>query len=175
MQVREEALMRPKDVAWSVRIHYHTYLKIEALNHYPSKFHAQRLSEYFGILQEDLFPDYFQKIAVNCITRTIPEGQIFVALESSEANKLLVDKTNPLDEIISEEFRESVRLMLSMLTPREAEIIKMRFGFNDSEHVYTLAEVAKRFSIGKERVRQIEHAALNKLRSPMYRRTLERN
>ena len=55
--------------------------------------------------------------------------------------------------------------VLKTLTPREEQIIKMRFGLGDGvEH--TLGEVGQRFSVTRERIRQIEAKALRKLRHP---------
>ncbi len=55
--------------------------------------------------------------------------------------------------------------VLKTLTPREEQIIKMRFGVGDgSEH--TLEEVGQRFAVTRERIRQIEAKALRKLRHP---------
>ena len=55
--------------------------------------------------------------------------------------------------------------MLQSLTPREEQVIRMRFGIGDgSEH--TLEEVGKQFDVTRERIRQIEAKALRKLRHP---------
>jgi RNA polymerase primary sigma factor len=58
---------------------------------------------------------------------------------------------------------EKIRLLLSCLRPREEEILRLRFGINASHH-HTLEEVAKQFGVTRERVRQIEGKALEKLR-----------
>jgi RNA polymerase primary sigma factor len=61
--------------------------------------------------------------------------------------------------------------VLKSLTPREEKVIKMRFGVNDdSEH--TLEEVGQDFAVTRERIRQIEAKALNKLRHPTRSRKL---
>lgn len=59
---------------------------------------------------------------------------------------------------------ERITQLLSKMNPREREILELRFGLKDGE-VYTLNDAAKRFNITRERVRQIESAALKKLRS----------
>jgi RNA polymerase primary sigma factor len=59
--------------------------------------------------------------------------------------------------------RERTESALKTLTPREEQILKMRFGLGyDSEH--TLEQVGQRFSVTRERIRQIEAKALRKLR-----------
>jgi RNA polymerase primary sigma factor len=57
------------------------------------------------------------------------------------------------------------------LDPREAAVVRMRFGIG-FEKDYTLEEIGKRFSITRERVRQIEAKALRKLKHPNRRREL---
>ncbi len=62
--------------------------------------------------------------------------------------------------------------ILSTLTPREAKVLKMRFGIGmNTDH--TLQEVGKQFDVTRERIRQIEAKALRKLRSPKPSRALE--
>ncbi len=59
--------------------------------------------------------------------------------------------------------RNQVLTLLDMVSPREREILDLRFGITDGK-THTLAEVAKRLGISRERVRQIEEAALKKLK-----------
>ena len=61
--------------------------------------------------------------------------------------------------------REEIDQMLQGLNPREREVIILRFGL-ESGHPMTLEEVGKRFKVTRERIRQIETAALRKLRNP---------
>ena len=58
-----------------------------------------------------------------------------------------------------------IEQMLQGLNPREREVIILRFGL-ESGHPLTLEEVGKRFKVTRERIRQIETAALRKLRNP---------
>src|SRR5262249_35472916 len=70
---------------------------------------------------------------------------------------------SPVEAAINVNLREQTDSVLKTLTPREQQIIKMRFGVGDgSEH--TLEEVGQRFAVTRERVRQIEARALRKLR-----------
>ena len=59
---------------------------------------------------------------------------------------------------------QRIREVLSILTPREQEIIMMRFGI-DQETPHTLDEIGRKFSLTRERIRQIEKEALGKLRN----------
>jgi RNA polymerase primary sigma factor len=57
--------------------------------------------------------------------------------------------------------------MLDTLAPRERRVLQLRFGLVDG-HQRTLAEVGKRWGLGRERIRQIEAKALLKLRQPLH-------
>jgi len=59
--------------------------------------------------------------------------------------------------------KERIDSLLGAMTPREKQILDMRFGLADN-HAHTLAEIAKKLGVSRERVRQIEEAALKKLR-----------
>ena len=71
--------------------------------------------------------------------------------------------TTPEEELLRSEIAERVELALAPLDDREKEVLRLRFGLG-SDHEYTLAEVAHRFNLSRERVRQIEAKALRKLR-----------
>ena len=76
-----------------------------------------------------------------------------------------VSAVSPLDSATSEGLREATRAMLEGLTPREAKVLRMRFGI-DMNTDHTLEEVGKQFDVTRERIRQIEAKALRKLRHP---------
>uniref|UniRef100_A0A1A9UKG2 RNA polymerase sigma-70 domain-containing protein n=1 Tax=Glossina austeni TaxID=7395 RepID=A0A1A9UKG2_GLOAU len=71
----------------------------------------------------------------------------------------------PLDSATSESLRSATHDVLSGLTPREAKVLRMRFGI-DMNTDHTLEEVGKQFDVTRERIRQIEAKALRKLRHP---------
>ena len=64
-----------------------------------------------------------------------------------------------------ESLRETTHSVLAQLTPREAKVLRMRFGI-DMNTDHTLEEVGKQFDVTRERIRQIEAKALRKLRHP---------
>lgn len=72
---------------------------------------------------------------------------------------------NPADAYVKEANGEMVDMVLSTLSDREANIIRMRFGIG-RDRAMTLEEVGKEFSLTRERIRQIEAKALRKLRHP---------
>lgn len=71
----------------------------------------------------------------------------------------------PLDSATFEGLRRATQEMLYSLTPREAKVLRMRFGI-DMNTDHTLEEVGKQFDVTRERIRQIEAKALRKLRHP---------
>ncbi len=74
--------------------------------------------------------------------------------------------TSPAESAISNNLRELTDDVLSTLSPREADIIRMRFGLDGSGEEHTLEEVGRHFAVTRERIRQIEAKALAKLRHP---------
>lgn len=69
------------------------------------------------------------------------------------------------EEEVSDELLDVVREVLSSLTPREQEVLVLRYGLEDGR-TRTLEEVGRRFGVTRERIRQIEAKALRKLRHP---------
>lgn len=67
--------------------------------------------------------------------------------------------------------REKIQELLATLSPREAHILRMRYGL-DNETIHTLEEVGAKFGLTRERIRQIEGRALRRLRHPMRSRHL---
>jgi RNA polymerase primary sigma factor len=82
-------------------------------------------------------------------------------------------KDPPPSEVVGRvELSEKIRNILNTLTPREEKIIRLRFGIDErSDH--TLEEIAKKFHLTRERIRQIEAKALKKLKHPVRRKTLD--
>lgn len=82
------------------------------------------------------------------------------------------DAVNPALAVQNINLQAQTREILSTLTPREEKVIRMRFGIgNKSDH--TLEEVGKDFNVTRERIRQIEAKALQKLRHPSRAKSLE--
>ena len=93
--------------------------------------------------------------------------------ENNDLSDFIEDKntTLPLDAAIQENLRETTLKTLTSLSPREAKILRMRFGI-DFNTDYTLEEVGQEFSVTRERIRQIESKALRKLKHPSRSRKL---
>ncbi len=76
-----------------------------------------------------------------------------------------VNQESPIDCATGSGLSEATQKILNTLTPREAKVLRMRFGINmNTDH--TLEEVGKQFDVTRERIRQIEAKALRKLRHP---------
>ncbi|MBN2190753.1 MAG: sigma-70 family RNA polymerase sigma factor [Candidatus Aureabacteria bacterium] len=70
---------------------------------------------------------------------------------------------DPTKEVGAMLLKEEIEILLEELAPREAEILRLRFGIEDGENL-TLEEIGKKYKITRERVRQIEQTAMKKLR-----------
>jgi RNA polymerase primary sigma factor len=75
------------------------------------------------------------------------------------------DSTSPTESVTFVMLREKIEEALDQLTPRERDVLKMRFGLDDG-FPHTLEEVGRHFQVTRERIRQIEAKALKKLRHP---------
>ena len=75
------------------------------------------------------------------------------------------DASQPSEEASYTLLREQLEDVLATLTPREQQVLRMRFGLQDGKP-HTLEEVGKEFDVTRERIRQIESKALRKLRHP---------
>jgi len=103
------------------------------------------------------------KIAKEPISMETPIGDD----EDSHLGDFIEDQTvhSPVDSATSSGLKESTHSVLAGLTPREAKVLRMRFGI-DMNTDHTLEEVGKQFDVTRERIRQIEAKALRKLRHP---------
>jgi RNA polymerase primary sigma factor len=94
--------------------------------------------------------------------------------EDSELGMFVEDINTPTPSQAAYEnmLRERIHEVLSTLTPREARILRLRFGLDDNKP-YTLEEVGEKFGLTRERIRQIEGKALRRLRHPCRARQLQ--
>lgn len=115
------------------------------------------------------------KTPVSKVTQILKAAQEPISLEASIAdnkdavlNKFIEDKNavSPDEDVMKHNLREVTNSALQSLSPREQEIVRMRYGLNETGKEYTLQEVGEIFQVTRERIRQIEEKALLKLRSP---------
>ena len=103
------------------------------------------------------------KIAKEPISMETPIGDD----DDSHLGDFIEDQANtaPIDAAMQAGLREVVKEILDSLTPREAKVLRMRFGIEMSTD-HTLEEVGKQFDVTRERIRQIESKAVRKLKHP---------
>jgi RNA polymerase primary sigma factor len=103
------------------------------------------------------------KIAKEPISMETPIGDD----EDSHLGDFIEDQVvhSPVDSATTQGLKETTHTVLAGLTPREAKVLRMRFGI-DMNTDHTLEEVGKQFDVTRERIRQIEAKALRKLRHP---------
>ncbi len=94
--------------------------------------------------------------------------------EESELGMFVEDtlSPSPIQTAYNKMLRERIEAVLDTLPPREARILRLRFGL-DNGHTYTLEEVGQKFGLTRERIRQIESKALRRLRHPRRSRQLK--
>jgi len=94
--------------------------------------------------------------------------------EDSELGMFVEDQLtpSPIQSAYTKMLREKIESVLETLPPREARILRLRFGLENG-HTYTLEEVGQKFGLTRERIRQIESKALRRLRHPRRSRQLK--
>jgi RNA polymerase primary sigma factor len=93
--------------------------------------------------------------------------------EDSELGQFIENESapSPTQTAADTLLREKIEALLETLSPREAQILRLRFGLANG-HSYTLEEVGEQFGLTRERIRQIEGHALRRLRHPRRSRQL---
>ena len=103
-----------------------------------------------------------QKIAQDPVSLETPIGEE----DDSHLGDFIQDEDSPAPQDAAYTLlREQLEEVMSTLTPREAKVLRLRFGLIDGK-ARTLEEVGKEFDVTRERIRQIEAKALRKLRHP---------
>jgi RNA polymerase primary sigma factor len=94
--------------------------------------------------------------------------------DDSHLGNFIEDKMalSPVEAVIATNRRKVTEQALQYLTPREAMILKMRFGLPPFDQEYTLEEIGQKLRVTRERIRQIEAKAIRKLRHPSRNRAL---
>jgi RNA polymerase primary sigma factor len=110
------------------------------------------------------------KIAKEPISLETPIGEE----EDSHLGDFIEDQSAiaPADAVMSLSLQDQTRKVLATLTPREEQVLRLRFGVGERSE-FTLEEVGTRFAVTRERIRQIEAKALRKLRHPSRARRLK--
>ncbi|QJC33308.1 RNA polymerase sigma factor RpoD [Enterobacteriaceae endosymbiont of Donacia clavipes] len=167
--IRQAITRSIADQARTIRIPVHMIETINKLNRISRKIlqelgrepTPEELSKHMMLPEEKIRK--VLKIAKEPISMETPIGDD----EESHLSDFIEDNTSelPLDSATSESLKVATYNILASLTPREAKVLRMRFGIDmNSDH--TLEEVGKQFDVTRERIRQIEAKALRKLRHP---------
>ncbi|MDI3262559.1 MAG: RNA polymerase sigma factor RpoD [Fulvimonas sp.] len=167
--IRQAITRSIADQARTIRIPVHMIETINKLNRI-----SRQMLQQFGreptpeelAKEMDLPEDKIRKvlkIAKEPISMETPIGDD----EDSHLGDFIEDTnvSSPIDSATETGLTETVREVLAGLTPREAKVLRMRFGI-DMNTDHTLEEVGKQFDVTRERIRQIEAKALRKLRHP---------
>ncbi len=167
--IRQAITRSIADQARTIRIPVHMIETINKMN----RISRQHLQEFgfepdAGILAAKMeIPEdkirKIMKIAKEPISMETPIGDD----DDSHLGDFIEDQNNtaPVDAAMQAGLREVVKDILDGLTPREAKVLRMRFGIEMSTD-HTLEEVGKQFDVTRERIRQIEAKALRKLKHP---------
>ena len=119
------------------------------------------LARIFGLHPDDLFPSRFYELEKTKMAAEIP----FAALPSADREVLFLPDTT-MDAVVRAELQRSVGTALGQLSTREEKVLRLRFGLN-GEDEHTREEIGKILGVTRERARQIELRALNRLRHPL--------
>jgi RNA polymerase primary sigma factor len=89
----------------------------------------------------------------------------------SELGIMIEDKKfrNPFEKTVDREIKEEVKKILAILSPKERNIIELRFGIGEGNYDHTLEDIGQVFHFTRERTRQIENNILSKIRHPLER------
>ena len=111
-----------------------------------------------------------QKISKEPISLETPVGEE----DDSHLGDFIEDRNavSPVEALVSVSLSEQTDRVLATLTPREEQVLRMRFGIGHRTD-HTLEEVGRDFAVTRERIRQIEAQALRKLRHPSRARRLK--
>ena len=156
LEARKKLGLTAKEVAERIGIDCAKYLVYERMNVYPNPKAQEKICDFYNsqgiyLLGEDIFPEREKE-------NLIPIQQV--------DGRLLVARDNTSEGIYQQELRKMLDNALSSLSEKEADIIKSYFALGNKPQEETLEEIGKRYSICKERVRQIMEKALIKLRHP---------
>ena len=167
--IRQAITRSIADQARTIRIPVHMIETINKLNRVRrqllQKFGREATPEELAIEME--LPEYkinkILKIAKEPLSMENPVGDD----EDSTIGDFIEDTnlSSPVEVTTRESLKETTSDLLANLSPREAKVLKMRFGIDMSTD-HTLEEVGRQFDVTRERIRQIEAKALRKLRHP---------
>ena len=167
--IRQAITRSIADMARTIRVPVHMIETINKMNRISRQIMQETGSEpdLPTLAQKMEMPENkvreIMKIAKEPISMETPMGED----GDSQLGDFIEDNTTlaPLDAALHASMRNVIKEVLDSLTPREAKVLRMRYGVEMSND-HTLEEVGKQFDVTRERIRQIEAKAMSKLRQP---------
>jgi RNA polymerase primary sigma factor len=168
--IRQSITRAIADQGRTIRVPVHM---VEAINRVLKA--ASELGKRLG--REPSMPELAKELRIPAvkIAEIIKAAQETISLEASISDnqdvtlgRFLEDKNaiSPDEPVIEDSLRDMTNDALQLLSPREQEIVRMRYGLNDTGMPSTLQQCGEKFKVTRERIRQIEERALIKLRAP---------
>jgi len=124
-------------------------------------------------------------ISMNKLASLIKSAQDTISIESPTTSKddtgklgdLIVDEStlSPDTKVTNDSLLTDVRRMLNQLSPKERDVLIMRYGLDDDGVKKTLEEIGSRYNVSRERIRQIENRAISKLKKLCRNSTVSKN
>ena len=154
-------------------VRYGSYVALETMKEQPTRSDgdwreiALKTAAFHGCSPEDLFPPAVRKARQRELIFRVGSEDLPSLLETYEEPVVLPDKN-----LIDIELKLELEGIISTLTPREEQIIRMLYGLNDKGMEYGQQEVADHFDVSQTRVGQIKAEALRKIRHPSRSRKL---
>ena len=165
--IRQAVARAIADKGRTIRMPVHVVEKLNKINRSERKLRAELAREPtseeiaidLGLSLEEV--EHIKRSAQTPVSLEKPVGDD----EESEFGHFLTDESEPLPEEAAEVSlrRDALRSILDALSPRERQVLEMRYGL-DGQQPRTLDEVGRAFNVTRERIRQIEHQSLKKLR-----------
>ncbi len=165
--IRQAVARAIADKGRTIRMPVHVVEKLNKINRSERKLRgelareptAEEIAIDLGLSVEEV--EHIKRSAQTPVSLEKPVGDD----EESEFGHFLTDESEPLPEEAAEVSlrRDALRSILDALSPRERQVLEMRYGL-DGQQPRTLDEVGRAFNVTRERIRQIEHQSLKKLR-----------
>ncbi|MBI4149159.1 sigma-70 family RNA polymerase sigma factor [Candidatus Woesearchaeota archaeon] len=169
VHAREQLGLSARNVSEQIGISYRQYLAYEGMRAFPSEQRQRQICDFYRnvgvfIFEGDVFPpqlrgNYFKR---KYIAEAAVPPENLIALSACSQRLLPAVRNAVEDRLTAEDFRTDLTDALSILSPREADIIRRYYGIGQEPK--TLEEIGKAYSLTKERIRMIKERAIRHLR-----------